>query len=308
MSEDRGKRSGRRGVAWLVVSSAAYSTYVVLVKVAIAAGVNTLTAMVLHFTVASLVWWIVLFVRRRPVWPGVRGAAQAMALGCLVYATGSFAFYQGAAHTTATITSLTFAVLPLTVAVLAWLILKERLGRLGKVALVIAVVGGIILTGGPEGQASTQGLLWLGATVLLMGFYFVFSTPLTRALSPAIVTAYVLAGATIFFWLWGAASGGLDFELTRTGWLAVLGLALVPTVVGISALMTGVAILGATRSSIVSTLEPVLAVILAVLILGERPSSMQVLGGALVIAASALVHLDPVQSPAEPGSVPADRA
>jgi drug/metabolite transporter (DMT)-like permease len=295
-------------VAWLIISSMAYSTYVVLAKTAIAAGVNALTAMVLHLTVAGLVWWVVLLARRQPVWPGIQRAAQALALGAFVYAAASFAFYQGTTHTSATIASITFAVVPLVVAVLAWLILKERLGWLGRVALVFAVAGVAILTGGPEGQVSTQGLLWLGATALLMGFYFVFSTPLTRALSPAIATAYVLAGAAIFSWVWGGVSGGLDFSFARVGWLAILGLALVPTIVGMSTFMIGVGIIGATRSSIVNALEPVLAVVLAVLILGERPSSIQILGGVSVIAASALVQFDTARPPAEPESIPTNGA
>ena len=308
MSARRGERHDRRGVIWLVISAMAYSTYVVLMKGAIAAGVNALTVMAVHFSLAGLVWWIVLSARRRPVWPGARRALQATALGVFVYAPSSFTFYQGTARVSGTIASLTFAMVPLVVAVLAWLFLRERLGWLGWVALALAVAGGVTLIGEPEGQVDAHGLLWLGATAALIALYFVLSTPLTRSLSPMHTTTYVISGASIFFLVWGGVSGGLDFAFARIGWLAILGLALLPTFIGMYTFMLGVGIVGATRASIVSALEPVLAVVLAVLILAERPSSLQMVGGALVIVASILVQLDTVRAPAEPKSVATNSA
>jgi drug/metabolite transporter (DMT)-like permease len=113
----------------------------------------------------------------------------------------------------------------------------------------------------------------------------------------------------VFFWVWGAVSGGLDFSFSRAGWLAVLGLALIPTVVGTPTFMQGARTLGATRASIVNAFEPVMAIVLAVLTLAERPNLAQILGGALVILASILVQLDSSTLTVEPlGTAPTTEA
>jgi drug/metabolite transporter (DMT)-like permease len=78
-------------------------------------------------------------------------------------------------------------------------------------------------------------------------------------------------------------------------------LAILPTFIGVYTFMLGVGSVGATRSAIISVLETAISMILAVLILAERPGLVQIAGGALVIVAAVLVQLDRGQ----PGTRPA---
>jgi len=54
--------------------------------------------------------------------------------------------------------------------------------------------------------------------------------------------------------------------------------------------MAGLPRVGAARAALVSTVEPVITVLLAVVILGERLSAVQVVGGVLVLLAVILVQ------------------
>jgi drug/metabolite transporter (DMT)-like permease len=54
--------------------------------------------------------------------------------------------------------------------------------------------------------------------------------------------------------------------------------------------MAGLPRVGAARAALLSTWEPVVTVLLAVLILGDRLSVVQILGGVLVILAVLLVQ------------------
>jgi drug/metabolite transporter (DMT)-like permease len=64
----------------------------------------------------------------------------------------------------------------------------------------------------------------------------------------------------------------------------------VPTMVAISLFLAGLPRIGAARSSLLSTWEPVVTVLLAVLILGDRFSAVQAVGGVLIIAAVVVVQ------------------
>ena len=69
----------------------------------------------------------------------------------------------------------------------------------------------------------------------------------------------------------------------RLGWLACI--AVVSTVAAISLFFAGLRRVGPTTASILSTVEPLVTVLLAFLVFGETLTGVQLLGGALVLGA-----------------------
>jgi drug/metabolite transporter (DMT)-like permease len=55
--------------------------------------------------------------------------------------------------------------------------------------------------------------------------------------------------------------------------------------------ITGISILGAPRAAILATLEPVVGVALAALLLNEQPAALQLVGGALILVAAVLLQV-----------------
>jgi len=80
------------------------------------------------------------------------------------------------------------------------------------------------------------------------------------------------------------------------GAIPVALIALVSTVLSITTLMIGLKWLGASLTSVLSTFEPVVSVVLGALVLNEAVSALQALGGAIVIAAAVWLALEPKQS------------
>ena len=74
-------------------------------------------------------------------------------------------------------------------------------------------------------------------------------------------------------------------ELTGAGWAGWRCLAVVSTVAAISLFFAGLERVGPTSASILSTVEPLVTVMLAFLVFGESARPLQLLGGALVLAA-----------------------
>jgi drug/metabolite transporter (DMT)-like permease len=61
----------------------------------------------------------------------------------------------------------------------------------------------------------------------------------------------------------------------------------------------GIRILGAPRAAIISTLEPVVGIVLAALLLSELPTPLQVVGGACIVVAAIVVQRRPGVEAAE---------
>jgi drug/metabolite transporter (DMT)-like permease len=89
----------------------------------------------------------------------------------------------------------------------------------------------------------------------------------------------------------GRVGPELDVGFTATAWWAVVGVAVVGTVIVVTCFLAAVEIVGPSRASILSTLEPVVTVVLAYLLLEERLGPVQLAGGALVLAACILLQM-----------------
>ncbi|WP_431727913.1 EamA family transporter [Verrucosispora sp. TAA-831] len=189
-----------------------------------------------------------------------------------------------------------------------WLVQGQRPRRLtvaGSAAALAGLFFVLDLTG--AGRLDPIGVLWgLGAAVGLAG-YFVLAGRVDAAL-PSVVMASggmaVGAGALLVLGLLGAlplraSFGTVEFAGQETSWLVpIVGLALVAAVVAYLAGIAAARVLGARMASFVGLTEVMFAVLIAWLVLGELPTVVQLLGGALIVAGVALVRVDELRAPA----------
>jgi drug/metabolite transporter (DMT)-like permease len=91
---------------------------------------------------------------------------------------------------------------------------------------------------------------------------------------------------------------GPAWPVSPIGWAAVVAIALISTVVAILSFMAGLARVGPTDAATLSTLEPAMTVLLAVVVLGENLGLVQLLGGVLIVSAALVVaRSDPPKVP-----------
>lgn len=181
---------------------------------------------------------------------------------------------------------------PFFVVLFAWVLWRERPTRVQTLALVLAFVGCLLVTGAYD--FSNADLNWLGLLMGLLsgvtyGTLSIFGKRALKKYDPWTVMTYAFGfGALTVFTLQPAAIVQ-SITLPPVAWLAVGVLALVSTVAGFSFYMNGLKTLSASSASITATLEPVIATGLAFVLLGEAVSPIQMAGGVLVIGAVALL-------------------
>ena len=132
--------------------------------------------------------------------------------------------------------------------------------------------------------------LALGAAVVY-STYILVSTGVSARVGPLALGTLVCTGAACSLTLGSLVSGDLDpgaVSATGFGWLG--GLAVVSTVAAIGLFFAGLRLVGPTAASILSTLEPVVAVALAFAVFGESLGPAQLAGGALVLLAVLVVR------------------
>ena len=175
------------------------------------------------------------------------------------------------------------------VALAAWALLGERPAR--NVALAVPLVfGGAVLISGVIGEGAYGDDPALGAlygvltAVAYTGFILVLreaGRDLRRPAGPLFEATLVATGVAIVA---GALIGDVDLQPSwpAHGWL--LTLALTSQVLGWLLIAVALPRLPASLTSIVLTVQPVGSVVLGIVLLGEDPAALQLVGVAVIVA------------------------
>ena len=268
----------------MATSAAAFGALPIFARLAYAAGVDLYGILVPRFAFGAAVLALVALARGAR-WPRGRTLLALLAMGALGYAGQSFLYFSALKHADASLVALLLYSFPFIVAVLAAAFLGERLDVARVGVLLLAGAGLVMTIGGGHGTAVGVAL-GLGAA-LVYAVYIVVGSRVLSGVDPIAASSLICAAAaTSYGVLAGAgalAGAGPRWPVTAAGWLPVIALALVGTALAIATFFAGLRLLGATLTSVLSTLEPVVSVTLAAAVLGERIGVMQALGGAIVI-------------------------
>jgi len=288
-------RAGGRldgGVIWLLLSAAGFGALAIFAKLAYAGGLELPTLLAGRFSLAAVVMWGLLALWRVSPRVSRRTLLGLLLMGSVGYVGQSFAFFTALQTVPAATTGLLLYLYPALVAVLAWAVLHQPLTRRGGLALGLALLGCALVLGGPDALPATvdpSGLAWGLAAAAIYALYIIAGARITAGVPPLVAATYIISAAAVVYGGAGLAGGTLRGDITVAGWFALVGIALVSTVLAIGAFVAGLARLGPARASILSTGEPVVTLILAAGVLGETIHPAQLLGGALILGAGLLI-------------------
>lgn len=280
----------RKGTLAVVASAIAYGFLAILLKLALEAGARPLPLVAWRFALAAVAAWLLLALRRQRLPP--RGAAPGLLGLGVLYAVNAIAFTFALQWVPAATASLVFYTYPVVVVLLAALFLGERLTTRRAAATALAIAGcgltaGIgAMTGDPRGIA----LVFLSMSSLSV--YIVTGRTLLVRLPAHGSAAIILSGtAAVALVVAGPFEGLALGGGARGAWLVLL-LAVACTAVPITLFVIGLKRVDAGKAALYSTVEPVVTVAMANLLLGERIAWLQYGGGALILAGVVWLRLE----------------
>ncbi len=236
---------------------------------------------------------------------------QLLAMGLFVAGT-TLGLFLGYERSTIALTLIIFYTYPVIVAVAAVRLYAEPLGPRRLAAILLASFGMVLVVLGPGATDSAGvdrlGVLFaLGAAACQTGYALVASRGFASV--PTFQAATLLRGFSLLAYLIvlvplilliGEADrlvGPLD---DVDAWVVIFIAGVFSAALPTAGLVAGYRRVGPTRGAVLMLLEPVTGVLLAALLLAERPAPIQFLGGLLVLAGAALVQLTPTRhGPAE---------
>ena len=290
-------QSERRGQIYVALAAIAWSTAGVLQRQLTLDTATQVLGRAAFAGVAVLAY--VAVVERGRVGRAFRSIGAAGVAVAVLVAIASSGFIAALNHTSVARVLFILALAPVLAALLARATLGEPITRRTALAMALALAGVALMIGAPgEGSLTGDALAFVTASafsamIVLTRWRRDVSMAPATCLSQAIVVVALLPFAT------PGAIGGAD-----VGWLAALGIGQIG--LGFVLLTVGARLISAAQVGLITLLEIVLGPVWVWLALDERPSTLTLVGGAIVIVAIVLqTRATPPAEPTEERAPPA---
>ncbi|MCJ8009358.1 DMT family transporter [Lederbergia wuyishanensis] len=182
---------------------------------------------------------------------------------------------------------------PIFTAIIAAIVLKERLGLFGWLGLSIGFIGIILITLGTAGSSFTisEGAFFVLISAFATSVFFVFQKPFLTRYKPIELTAYFTWAGTIPFLIFAPGFFQTIQHATLEASLTAIYVGVFPG--AIAYVMWAIALSLSKASSITSVLylEPAIAILVAWMWLQEFPSILSLIGGIVAISGVLIVNI-----------------
>ncbi len=280
-----------KGYALAALAAAAYGTNPAFAVPLYGDGMNPVSVLLFRYLMGLPVLAVILAVRKRTLALKKEEIVPTMVLGILM-ALSSLALFESYNYMNSGVASTLLFVYPVMVAVMMIMFFHEKFS-ISTVICLIVMGAGLVLLMKPQGDAtlSTFGCLLVMLSALTYALYIVMvnvsksvkNIPTTKLLF------YVLGWGSLVYIGMIACGSKLTVPQEHWGWLNLLALAVIPTVISLGCTTRAIQLIGSTPTAILGALEPVSAVVLSVIVLGQAITAQDIIGGGLIVVATIIV-------------------
>lgn len=287
------KRELVRYEAFLVIASFIWGTSFISVKIGVE-HVDPFLFSILRFSLGSIVLLAVLLILKRL---DTRLFKNKLLWGISLINAVALEFqHYGMTMTSATNAVLLVDIDVVFIALLAVVILAEKITNRIVTGLLLGMIGVVIITTNGDLSSVVSGSFLGNAMVFLGGvlwaFYVVYQKKvLMKESDVLLVTGVVIFETTLFLLPMTFIFAG-SYVVDSVGWLSVLFTGVFCTGLAFLLYNTGLKAISATIASVILLLEIVFAMLFAFIVLGETPTIVTAIGGALIIIAIIVISLN----------------
>lgn len=254
-------------------------------------AVRMLLSLPIFFGVGVIEW------RRRPTGqrPDLRSIGLAALVGILGYHVSSWLDFSGLETIEAQAERLILFTYPFFVILFGRVLFRHKLRAHALIGAGLSYIGLIVMFGSDPARLTTQmigGASLVAAAAATFALYQLFAREMILRCGPALFTAIAMTAASLSVLTHFALTHGVALPaIPPHGWALIFTLVIFATIVPTFMMSAGTARIGAQGTAIISTISPVVTIILAIAILGEPFGVGEAAGTLLVIGGVALFTL-----------------
>lgn len=270
------------GVFLVALSATCFGTNAIFARIGYDAGANPATFLFIRFLIASPIMLLILKAQDLAI-PKGKLLISLTLIGGIGLAGTTLCFYTAIHLAPVNLIIVIAYMYPTVVTLLSAVFLKQPITGYKIAALLMTIVG-ILFAIGMDSGGYFSGIILAISAALFYSLYLIFGSLSIQKAGPFSASTVIILASTVIFGV-VLVFQGLQWPMSVLGWLAVVASALISTVLGLIAFFEGLKRIDTANAAIISTFEVVVAVALAIVILGETLTLPKIFGGCLVISA-----------------------
>ena len=287
----------REGLIWILASSAGFSFIPTIVKLIYAHSTfEPLDLALWRFLLAVPLMWLLILIRdygRTKVDSGSVSIRSSLLMGVLfaIAALAAFVALQRLPGSTYIVLFFTY---PAMVVLLSF-IMGEKTGLRALLAMAMALIG-VALTVPDFATADAGDLIGIGLALfnaLIVAIYYLLARRALAGVEDVSRASATIMFGTLLILLLMVPLRGLQLPQNTETVFGLVAVASLGTVLPVFAINLAIQRIGPARASLASTVEPVMAMIVAMVLLGEVIVGLQWLGAALIVGSVIILQLRP---------------
>ncbi|HEX9397901.1 MAG TPA: DMT family transporter [Burkholderiales bacterium] len=280
--------SPRLGIPLLMLIAVTFSLNHISARVAFDHGASVPTAVLARSAFTAIAVFALLRLQGVSLALGRTTVARAVLIG-LALAVQSYCLYAAVARIPVALALLAFNTFPVILSLMAWATGRGRPGARALIAMPVALVG-LAIALDVWGKPLGAGVLWAFGAALAFATVLLLTDRWLKDVDGRIRSMLTMATTAVVVALAAVATGSLVAPVDATGWL---GVALLSVLYGlaITSLFVVLPKLGSATYAVVLNFEPIAALFLAWVIIGQVIAPLQIFGAFVVMGAIAWLGL-----------------
>ena len=282
------KNSNLLGVMLIIASSIGFGLSPTFANFAYDSGASVVGTLLARFCTATI---LMLIVRRisshESKWPKPKLFVQIFLLGAFGYFIATLLYFTALKNIDSGLAIIIVSCGPVIVVLLSWWLLDNKPSRIFIACLASTTIG-VVIAAGQVGRGDTLSVVLVLIVAVEYSFYIVFSSqilPKVDLLTGVTIVMFGAATSFVIYYFTAPQSVAMDFPKTLNGWISVILLATVATVIPTATLYAGMKLIGTGKTAVLQTFEPVSSIVAGVIFLGEPLTLARIVGAIFVIGA-----------------------
>ena len=278
------------GIGFILISAAAFGAMPILGKFVYTSGISTHSLLFFRFSIALAVMLPIALVQKRR-FPKGRDLYILIAMGAIGYAGQAYCYFKALTFISPSLVVILLYLYPAMVVILAVFFLNERL-TIKKLSALVIALSGTALVIGFDINGNLLGILFGIGSALIYSVYNIVGARVMGRNDAFTASIVVIGSAAVFYFFYNLAAG-FSFPEQGSHWAGIIGIAILSTGIAIYTYFQGMKLIGAVNTAMLSTFEPVTAMILSAVFFGQVINGTQMTGAALILFSAILVALRP---------------
>ena len=276
------------GFGLVLMAALGFSTNILFANMAYRDGIDIHTINAVRHFVTVILLFLFLKIRGKKLKLPPRERYASFVLGISVFMMG-IGYLGATQYIPVSVAVLIFYTHPFLVAIIARFTEKEPITPIRLLAITIAFIGLAFAMG----IQSVGGLHWYGIAFGFLGAlgaasYVTISSLTIRSADTQTVNFHCLTAGTLLYVVFLLFNSGPAAHIAPAGWFKLGASSLALTIAYVTFLI-GIETIGPVKTTILMNAEPILTILLAALVLGERLAPTQLIGAAFVMAGIILI-------------------